>query len=62
MYVDYIFAVGRKQDRCDRLCMYFIGMISFKNMGELKWGSERGALTISQQSYAEELVSEEVLC
>ena len=63
VHVDDIFAVGRKE-RCDRLCMDLNRTITVKNQGELKgYGGcrylgcrERGTLTISQQSFAEELV------
>ena len=63
MHVDGIFAVGQK-GRCDRLCADLDRTIPVKNLGELKWyegcrysrDRERGTLTISQQSFAEELV------
>ena len=63
MHVDDIFAVGQKE-RCDRLCVDLNRTIPAKNLGELKWyggcrysrDRERGTLTISQQSFAEELV------
>ena len=63
VHVDDIFAVGRKE-RCDRLYMDLNRTIPVKNQGELKgYGGcrylgcrERGTLTISQQSFAEELV------
>ena len=63
MHVDDIFAVGRKE-RCDRLCTDLNRAIPVKNLGQLKWyggcryskNRERGTLTISQQSFAEELV------
>ena len=60
--VDDVFAVGQKE-RCDRLCVDLKRTIPFKNLGELKWyggcrysrDRKRGTLTISQQSFAEEL-------
>ena len=63
VHVDDIFAVGHKE-RCDRLCVDLNRTIPVKNQGELKWHGgclysrdrERGTLTISQQSFAEELV------
>ena len=63
VHVDDIFAVGRKE-RCDRFCMDLIGMIPVKNLGELKWyggcfysrDRDRGTLTISQHSFAQDLV------
>ena len=63
VHVDDIFAVGWKE-RCDRLCADLNRAIPVKNLGELKWyggcrysrDRERGTLTISQQSFAEELV------
>ena len=63
VHVDDIFAVGQKE-RCDRLCVDLNGMIPVKNLGELRWyggchysrNRERGTLTISQQSFAEELM------
>ena len=62
VHVDDIFAVGQKK-KCDRLCVDLNGMIPVKNLGELRWyggyhysrNRERGTLTISQQSFAEEL-------
>ena len=65
VYVDAIFAVGRKE-RCDRMCMDLNEIIPVKNLGELKWyggcfylrDRDRGTLTISQQSFAEKLVKE----
>ena len=64
VHVDDIFAVGQKE-RCDRLCVDLNRTIPVKNLGELKWyGGCRylrdrkwGTLTISQQSFAEELVN-----
>ena len=63
VHVDDIFAVGLMK-RCDRLCVDLNRTIPVKNLGELKWyricpcsrNHERGTLTISQQSCAEELV------
>ena len=63
IHVDDIFPVGQKE-RCDRLCADLNRAIPVKNLGELKWyggcrysrDRERGTLTISQQSFAEELV------
>ena len=63
VHVDDNFAVGWKE-RCDRLCADLNRAIPVKNLGELKWyggcrysrDRERGTLTISQQSFAEELV------
>ena len=62
VHVDDIFAVGKKK-RCDRLCADLNRTIPVKNLGDLKWyGGCRysrdritGTLTISQQSFAEEL-------
>ena len=64
VHVDDIFAVGQKE-RCDRLCVDLNQTIPTKNPGELKWyggcrylrDRKRGTLTISQQSFAEELVN-----
>ena len=64
LHVDDIFAVGQKE-RCDRLCVDLNRTIPVKNLGELKWyggcrylrDHKRGTLTISQQSFAEELVN-----
>ena len=64
VHVDDIFAVGQKE-RCDRLCFDLMNRtIPVKNLGDLKWyggcrysrDRKRGTLTISQQSFAEELV------
>ena len=63
VHVGDIFAVGRKE-RCDRLCVDLNRIISVKNLGDLKWyggcrysrDRKRGTLTISQQSFAEEVV------
>ena len=63
VHVDDIFAVGQKE-RCDRLCVDLNRTIPVKNVGDLKWyggcrysrDRKRGTLTISQQSFAEELV------
>ena len=64
VHVDDTFAAGQKE-RCDRLCVDLNRTIPVKNLGELKWYGEcrysrdpqRGSLTISQQSFAEELVN-----
>ena len=58
-----IFAVGRKE-RYDRLCVDLNRAIPLKNLGQLKWyggcrystDRETDTLTISQQSFAEELM------
>ena len=50
---------------CDRLCVDLNRTIPVKNLGELKWyggyrylrDRKRGTLTISQQSFAKELVN-----
>ena len=64
VHVDDIFAVGQKK-RCDRLCVDLNRTIPVKNLGDLKWyggcrysrdRKQRGTLTISQQSFAEESV------
>ena len=63
VHVDDIFAVGQKE-RCDRLCVDLNRTVPVKNLGDLKRYGEcrytrerkRGTLTISQQSFAEELV------
>ena len=63
VHVDDIFAVGKKE-RCDMLCADLNRTIPVKNLGDLKWyggcrcskDRKRGTLTISQQSFAEELV------
>ena len=64
VHADDIFAVGQKE-RCDRLCVDLNRAIPVKNLGGLKWyggcryprdREKRGTLTISQQSFAEELV------
>ena len=63
VHVDDIFAVGQKE-RHDRLCADLNRTIPVKNLGDLKWyggcryskGLKRGILTISQQSFAEDLV------
>ena len=64
VHVDDTFAVGQKE-RCYRLCVDLNRTIPVKNLGELKWyggcrysrDPQRGTLTISQQSFAEELVN-----
>ena len=63
MHVNDIFAVGQKE-RCDKLCVDLNRTIPVKNLGDLKcYGGcrysrdrKRGTLTISQQSFAEELM------
>ena len=63
VHVNDIFAVGQKE-RCDRLCVDLNRTIPVKELGDLKWyggrrysrDRKRGTLTISQQSFAEELV------
>ena len=64
VHIDDIFAVGQKE-KCDRLCVDLNRSILVKNLlGDLKWyggcrysrDRKRGTLTISQQSFAEELV------
>ena len=64
VHVDDIFAVGQKE-RCDRLlCVDLNQTIPVENLVDLKWyggcrcsrDRKRGTLTISQQSFAEELV------
>ena len=63
VHVDDIFGVEQKE-RCDRLWVDLNRTIPVKNLGELKWSGgcrysvdgERDTLTISQQSFTEELV------
>ena len=63
VHVDDIFAVGQKERR-DRLYVDLNRTIPVKNLGDLKWyrgcrysrDRKRGTLTISQQSFVEELV------
>ena len=63
VHVDDIFAAGQKE-MCDRLCVDLNRTFPVKNLGDLKWyggcrysrDRKRGTLTISQQSFAEELV------
>ena len=63
VHVDDIFAVEQKE-RCDRLCVDLNRSIPVKNLGDLKWyvgcrysrDRKRDTLTISQQSFVEELV------
>ena len=65
VHVDDIFAVGEKT-RCDRFGRDWNQMVPVKNFGELRWYSgcfyernwEKGMLTISQQTFAEQLASE----
>ena len=66
VHVGDTFAVGQKE-RCDRLlCVDLNRTIPVNNLGDLKWyggcrysrDRKRGTLTISQQSFAEELVKE----
>ena len=60
VYVDDIFAVGKKR-RCNKFCDDLNCLIPVKNLGELKWyggyhysrDRKRGTLTISQQNFAE---------
>ena len=62
VHVDDIFAVGSKE-RCDRFGEDLGRYVPVKSLGELKWYSgcyyerdrEAGRLTISQQTYTEEL-------
>ena len=64
VHVDDIFAVGQKE-RCDRLCVDLYRTIPVKNLGELRWyggcrylrDRKMGTLTISQQSFARELMN-----
>ena len=64
VHVDDIFAVGQKE-RCDTLCVDLNRTIPVTNLGDLKWygvcrysrDRKRGTLTISQQSFAEKLVT-----
>ena len=63
VHVDHISAIGQKE-RCDRLCADFNRTIPVKKLDDLKWyggcrysrDRKRGTLTISRQSFAEELV------
>ena len=70
VHVDDIFAVGRKEI-CDRLCADLNRASPVNNLGQLEWyggcryprDRERGTLTISQQSFTEELVEKfDVTC
>ena len=62
VHVDDIFAVGKKE-RCDQFGKDLRRLVPVKALGELKWYSwcyferdrEAGMLTISQQTYPEEL-------
>ena len=62
VHVDDIFAVGKKK-RCDQFGKDLGRLVPVKSLGELKWYSgcyyerdrEAGRLTISQQTYTEEL-------
>ena len=62
VHVDDIFAVGKKE-RCDQFGKDLGRLVPVKSLGELKWYSgcyyernrEEGRLTISQQTYTEEL-------
>ena len=64
VHVDDIYAIKRKEIRGRLLCADLNRAIPVKNLGELKWyrgcrysrDLERGSLTISQQSFAEELM------
>ena len=63
VYVDDVFAVGLKS-RCDVFRDELNRMVPFKNLGELRWYGgwhytrerEMGTLTISQKTFADELV------
>ena len=63
VHADNIFAVGQKE-RCDRLCVDLNRTIPVKHLGDLKWYGgcryskdlKTGIPTISQPSFAEELV------
>ena len=63
MHVDDIFAVGLKS-RCDAFRDELNQMVPVKNLGELRWYGgchytrerEMGTLTISQKTFADELV------
>ena len=63
VHVDDIFAVGLKS-RCDVFRDELNRMVSVKNLGELRWCGgchytrerEMGTLTISQKTFADELV------
>ena len=63
MHVDDIFAVGL-ESRCDVFRDELNRMVPVKNLGELKWDGgchytrerEMGTLTISQKTFADELV------
>ena len=62
VHVDDIFAVGKKE-RCDQFGKDLGRLVPVNSLGELKWYSgcyyerdrEAGRLTISQQTYTEEL-------
>ena len=64
VHVDDVFAVGQKE-RYDRLCVNLNRTTLAKKLCKLKWyggcrysrDRERGTLTISQQSFAEELAN-----
>ena len=63
VHVNDIFAVGLKS-RCDAFRDELNQMVPFKNLGELRWNGgchytrerEMGTLTISQKTFADELV------
>ena len=65
VHVDDIFAVGEKE-RCDQFGRDLNQLVPVKNLGELRWYSgcfyerdwENGTLTISQQTFAEQLATE----
>lgn len=65
VHVDDIFAVGEKE-RCDQFGRDLNEKVPVKNLGDLRWYSglyyerdlERGTITVSQQTYAEELAEE----
>ena len=64
VHVDDIFAVGLKKSRCDVFRDELNRMVPVKNLGELRWFGgchytrerEMGTLTISQKTFADELV------
>ena len=65
VHVDDILVVGKKE-RCDRFGRDMNQMVPVKNLGELRWYSgcfyerdwEKGALKISQNTFAEQLADE----
>ena len=64
VHVDYIFATVGLKRRCDRLHDELNHLISVKTFGNLRWfggypysrDREWGTLTISQKTFADELV------